>query len=153
MVQFRFEVEGEVQLNRFIDHFADQLTDWRPVWDDVAKEFWQVQEKHFDTQGHGAWAPLSPRYAAWKAMNYPGRDILVREGTLRDAATGKQSIERRQAMTLGLGWSGVSYWRYHQRGTSNMPARKVIDLREQDRQAILKAAHRGMVRALGRLRK
>lgn len=154
MVSLNVTVLGEEQVNARIDRFVNQVKDWRIVWEDVEDEFWNIEKDQFDTQGHGGWEPLSPRYAAWKAVHYPGQPLLVLSGELRSAVTGGAGrFVRREPMQMALGWQGVPYWRFHQTGTRNMPQRKVVDLTGAGRTRLLRALHRGMINALGRLHK
>jgi phage gpG-like protein len=140
------EVENEVQLNRWFDRFEGALKDLTPVWPEVTKAFYKVEEDQFNTEGQGKWAPLSPRYARWKAAHAPGRSLLVLEGRLKAAATGGAGAIANQTPTeLQLGLTGVPYFTYHQRGTSHMPQRKVIDLTEEGKMAIMKAFHKSMI--------
>lgn len=146
-------VDGEQQMHAWLSRFTDTIKDFRPIWPDIAREFWAIQKEQFDSHGHGNWAPLSPRYAAWKAQHYPGQGLLVREGTLRNAATGGTGHTMQEAPnTLELGWKVAPYWIFHQRGTGRMPRRKVIDLREEDKIRIMKTFHRSVLAAMGRIK-
>jgi phage gpG-like protein len=70
--------------------------------------------------------PLSPRYARWKALHYPGRPILIRTGAMQRGYTFKSTATR---LTVD---NRQPYWIYHQTGTRKMPARKVFQLDEED---------------------
>ena len=68
------------------EKWADLIDDFGPVFDDVVRIFRKHEHDHFRTQGKqtGArWPGLSPKYAAWKQKNFPGRPILVATGALR----------------------------------------------------------------------
>ena len=44
--------------------------DMRPLWDTLVPVLRMMEEEHFNAEGgglSGAWAPLSPAYARWKA--------------------------------------------------------------------------------------
>lgn len=152
--QLQLVIEGEAQLNRWLDRFVDEVTDLTPTWDLVAKEFYAIEEEQFNSEGQGKWPALSPGYARWKSAHYPGRPLLVREGKLKTAATGGSgAVAIKDKRELQLGFKGVPYWRYHQRGSGHLPQRKVVDLRESDKMRLMKTFHKGIIQQLGRLRK
>lgn len=98
------------------------------VWvDDVAEEVALNFASEGERFGH-AWAALSPKYAAWKAMHYPGKTILRREDRLYESLTVRpMAVERitKDSATVG---TNVPYAKYHQRGTSKMPSRPFLEL-------------------------
>jgi hypothetical protein len=78
-------------------------------------------------QSGSRWAPLSPKYAAWKQQHYPGRGILLREGALKASLAGPdapQAIFRMAPTSLEIGTS-VRYALAHQnpRPGSRLPQR------------------------------
>ena len=150
MLGIRIELDGDVQLHRSISRFVDNIQDLSPVWGEVRDEFWEIERELFDSEGSsgasGGWAPLSPRYARWKAQHYPGARIMHRHGVLEESLTGpgSGSIVRMRPQELALG-SSVRYAGYHQRGTGRMPARKVIDLAGASKTRIMKIIQRWLV--------
>lgn len=111
-----------------------QLLDLRPFWPKVvtlAIEWWGAM---FDTAGAFAgrpWAPLSPAYAAWKAIRYPGRGILVAERDLRQAASLPDRLATPTSLTLTIPWARLKgepvELAWHQLGTTQgMPARPLL---------------------------
>lgn len=111
------------------------LSDLRPAWEAVRDIFFTMERAQFYTEGTytgGGWAPLSPRYAAWKAQHaplMPGggtilrlRDRLYTSLTERGHADGIYRPER-SAVELG---TRVPYAVYHQAGTRKMPRRLVL---------------------------
>ena len=135
MFRFRLEIAGQVQMDRGIARFSAGVADYRPIWPVIEDEFYAQEKDQFATEGRegGAhWQELSPVYAGWKAMHYPGRPILERTGSLVDSLTNPNSphgvrIEERKTLTLG---SRLPYAIYHQTGTSRMPARPEIQFPE-----------------------
>lgn len=68
-------------------------------------------------------APLSPKYKAWKDRHYPGRPILIRTGRLLSAVTGGPGwFHRSMPKELRI-YITVPYSSYLQDGTSKMPQR------------------------------
>lgn len=145
--RLRFAFFGEEQVDRTIVRMIDAATDARPAWEAMADSFQQAEARQFRTEGlygSGGWAPLSPRYAAWKARHYPGATILVRTGDLRDSLTrrpfGVEVILPRRAI-FG---SDVRYGGFHQRG-DGVPRRRPVELPESLRRRWVKILQRFLV--------
>src|SRR5262249_32662130 len=89
--------------------------------------------------GH-TWTPLSPKYAAWKAIHFPGRPILQRTGALRRAASRPLRRATADGLTITIPWSRELGQpvkvEWHQEGTigkvgpaghtGTMPARPIL---------------------------
>lgn len=111
-----------------------QLQDLRPFWPRVVTAAIGWWRQMFETEGAFAgtrWAPLSPAYAAWKAVHYPGRGILVAERDLRQAASSPERDVSPDSLTLTIPWAAVKgepvELRWHQEGTTQgMPPRPLI---------------------------
>jgi morphogenesis family protein len=89
----RSELLGVDAAQRALDELARRMGDLSPVWRDILADWKSSQKQVFSSEGAsiGAhWAPLSPRYAEWKARHY-GNQMLVRSGSLRAAAEGHGS--------------------------------------------------------------
>jgi phage gpG-like protein len=73
----------------------------------------------------GGWAPLDPKYAAWKAVNFPGTPPMVRTGALFNsvAVVGPEIDAHDNWATYTL--KGVNYAKFHQYGTTKMPKRQI----------------------------
>jgi len=111
---------------------SDALRDLRPLGDVFHQIFIEFIQRHFDSEGGYAgtpWAPLSPRYAAWKSAHYPGQPILRMRGTLYGSLTsrGAGSVVKISARAMEFGTT-VPYARAHQVGdpARNLPARVVV---------------------------
>ena len=146
----QFDVLGDKQIQRGFSRFADDVKDLREAFGEIAKDFKEVEEKQFSSEGgygSGGWAPLSPAYAARKG----GQHIMVRSGTLRDSLEGKTpyTIEDIQPLELRLG-SKVNYAIYHQKGTRKMPARPLIQLTDADKTRWHKLIHKWLVKQMKR---
>ena len=84
----------------------------------------------FKTEGKSTgqgWKPLSPTYAARKAVTHPGRPILVRDAKMRDEVTKKAGSK---AWTPSKLKAQVLFRNkilsYHQRGGGKLPSRPVV---------------------------
>jgi hypothetical protein len=114
--------DDEAQLRRF----AALMLDLRPFWPKVVPKFIEWMRKQFESEGEylGApWAPLSPAYAARKAVLRPGRSILIFDGNLRKAASQPQRDAKPRDLTLTINDPKAAW---HQEGTPRMPARPLI---------------------------
>lgn len=109
------------------------VSDLRPVMGDIG----QYLAKFFSSEVFASrggvigepWAPLSARYAAYKARRYAGRQPLVRTGTMQ------RSFKYTHGAQFARVTNGASYFDYHQLGTRRMPQRmmmKVDDTRERE---------------------
>lgn len=134
-LRFTLSIEGDVQIDRTLARFAENLGDARPLWNVLADRFVRMEVRQFSSEGSygsGGWPALSPRYAAWKAKAYPGKTILRRTDDLYNSLTrrplGIEILEHR-SMTIG---SGVEHLRYHQLG-DGVPQRRAVELPEGER--------------------
>lgn len=127
-----------------------------------------ITRDHFRSEGargqSGKWAPLSPKYRAWKARAYPGRRKLTRSGRhdFAGALTGRIPSEHlfdAKPKTLRIGIRQTTETGriagYHQGGTRRMPARPILDLTARDHKRFadtIEAVLRRLERFLGRRR-
>lgn len=150
-VTVRLDPGGTLFARRF-DRFVSDLTDLSPAFDQMAEEFYDWEEQAFDSAGASAgagWRPLSPRYASWKAKNYPGRGVLERELNLRRSLTGPsgpRAVHSIGSRRMEIG-TEVPYAVFHQEGTGRMPARPVIRLTEANKMRWTRILHRHLVKS------
>lgn len=73
----------------------------------------------------GGWAPLNPKYAAWKSIHFPGAPPMVRTGALFDsvAVVGPEIDAHDTWATYS---TNVQYAKFHQYGTTKMPKREIL---------------------------
>lgn len=137
MIQFDVTMPNGAQLGAKLDTLAKQLDDFRPLWDLLEENFYETAGYLFDSEGasgeHGKWAPLSPRYAAYKAAKWPGRKILERTGLLRESLTkrgaaGQFLTQDQGTMIIG---TTVKYAAAHQ-FAKKRPIRRPIDPSKND---------------------
>lgn len=143
-MRFTFAVEGEVQIDRTLTRFIDDLEDARPVWEVLAGRFAKMEARQFASEGaygSGRWAALSPDYALWKAANY-GTPILERTGALKASLTARPfGVEEIDARAMAVG-SGIDYGKYHQAGTARMPQRRPVEFPESERRVWVRIIQR-----------
>lgn len=136
----------------------------------------EIERRQFSTFGvFGArdgsvpWAPLSPRYAAWKAVHFPGMPLLRREDILYRAASVLSSAVAVHDTVLVTIPDRKAEW--HQHGTigrvgrhghtGSLPPRPVLPVGSVDRiwtghwkrylKGLAEAADHDLPPALGRL--
>jgi phage gpG-like protein len=108
-------------LERKLERFANQVA--QPVEANreasIALYGWTI--RNFDRQGglHSGWAPLHPRTVKEKAR-IGKEQMLVRTGALRSSFTSFYSKDN-----AGVG-SELTYSKFHEEGTGNMPARPML---------------------------
>jgi phage gpG-like protein len=146
-VTIALNVAGAETQGATLRRWSTALLDMAPAWQEVTELVRQFEVAQFATQGGvERWAPLSPRYGAWKARRYPGKPILVLSGALRkDLTTRPYSVERIEHDSLTLVLTELPYARYHQTGTATMPQRKVLDITREQWDKIVKVVQRHIV--------
>lgn len=117
-----------------LEAWAELVTDWRPLWRDIADLFWRHQTRHVESEGASTgekWAsnseetvPIVPGrhggpYDAYKRRVLGGGRTLEVTGRLREAATGGSgSITeiRADSVSVGIDLARVPYALGHHRG-------------------------------------
>lgn len=144
MLTITFTIMGDVVLARGLSRFGDGIKDFSPAWNQILADFLRIEGEQFETEGHRAqrpWTPLSPTYAAWKEKNFPGRPILQLTGALWSQMTVGTGLNV-SIHPLELRMQPTAYYAlFHQQGTATMPARKVVDLTEEDKMGWMKILH------------
>ena len=132
---FKVNVLGMEQLNVQFRGRLAALGDCSPAFARIAATIFDAERQAFAEQGayegNPAWAPLSPRYEAWKAKHYAGKGVLDRTGRLRAMMEGGPGVLRditahRMELRFGLRVGSYDLGGLHQTGTRRMPARKPL---------------------------
>jgi phage gpG-like protein len=82
-VSFTLEGAGRAAAN--LDRYGRHISGMWRVYDRIAVAFRALERTWFRTRGEGSWPALDPVYAAWKAVHFPGKPMMVREGKLYDS--------------------------------------------------------------------
>jgi len=147
-MRFTLDFHGDTQIDRTLLRMSMDVADARPAWEVLAGKFARAERKQFSSEGgyaSGGWAPLSPKYAAWKQRHFPGKPILERTGALKESLTQRPfGVEVLEPEFMVVG-SGIDYGAYHQQGTSRMPQRRPVELTEADRRAWVNVIQRFIV--------
>lgn len=111
--------------NNALTRVARALQDWSPAMKALSEDFREIESEQFATEGgySGGWAPLSRAYSAWKEYAHPGAPILVLSGRLKGAALKPKVAVTSAGLKIEVSDPKI---RYHQFGTSRMPARPVV---------------------------
>jgi phage gpG-like protein len=127
-------IEADAAQDRIQD-VKDRAGNLKPVLKWAGEELERAYSSNFTTMGlisaramlKGAWPPLNAEYGAWKATRYPGAPTLVQTGELfRSVANITQNSESNiDDMSAEFAVTG-KIAKFHQYGTENMPARKII---------------------------
>jgi len=144
-IRFEIEVDGEQQLDRALSRFGDRLRNIQPFFEIAADMVAGFVRAQFESEGGrtGGWAALSPRYAAYKLAKVGPQPILVFTGRMRQSLIERTGDNIREIGTDSMKWgTSTPYAIFHQRGTSKMPQRKIIDLTEDDKMALMKTLQR-----------
>ncbi len=83
----RVSAPGVDSLGVSLSRFESQVVDFTPYWQAQFLPAWRAWiTEAFRSEGRStgaAWAPWSPRYAAWRRANgFAGQGLLVRSGSL-----------------------------------------------------------------------
>lgn len=157
MLQFRFEVDGEIQLRRYLDILAENISDFTVIFEKIADDFRDTMSGVFSAEGafegRSRWAPLSPDYAIQKARKFPGRPILHATGKLRKSLTTESDghICQITPTTLKIGTSDEKAI-FHQRGTRKMPQREIVRLTQSQKSRWTRIIHTEVFRNTGGVR-
>jgi hypothetical protein len=129
-IEMRVEVQGVEPLLKKLATVQEAISDFRPVWPQVAQWFYTLEQQQFATEGGGSWAPLAPSTVKGRGSAHP---ILIRSGRLYRSLTDRGAegaVYSEGAETLTLGTDvRVGSWNLgllHQLGTRYMPARRPI---------------------------
>lgn len=147
MFQLRFDLDGDVQLSRYLDIMAENLSDFRPLFEDISDDFRSTMSGIFSGEGafegNSKWAPLSPAYKEWKAKKFPGKPILQAKGNLMKSLTsiGGNHVSHVSSDSLEIGTKDLKAM-FHQKGTRKMPQRKLIELTQPQKRRWTRLAHK-----------
>ncbi len=95
-----------------------RLENFRDPLEMLATDFYQLQRAWMDSEGHGRWPALNPRYAAWKLRKVGNKPILQFQGDMYDDLTGgnKEGLHIGSSrVTIRAAKTGRR-WVYHTQG-------------------------------------
>lgn len=148
-MRFALETLGVQTMDRELVSMSGRIGNMTEAMDDVFALLFRIERKQFDSQGgygSGGWAALAPSTVARKRRLGLDPRILRETGALFKSVTGKAStnvaLPKKDGLVFG---TTIEYGRFHQLGTSRMPARPVVELPESDKREIIKIVQRHIV--------
>lgn len=144
------DVYGDQQISRELLRFEHRVDNAQPAWREIAGEIRKQINVQFTTEGQagsGGWEALAPSTLASKAAKGLSPAILQATGALLASLTssGGGNFEEITDSSLTFG-SSIPYGKFHQSGTSKMPARKPIEFAELDRRQFTRILQKHIVR-------
>lgn len=143
-----FDVDGERQVSRAFMGMERDLADLSEPLEEIAGLIRQAIGEEFGTEGArggDAWAPLSPAYEKWKEQHFPGRPLLVQHGDMRRALLDRTAFRvTNERLVYYPDTSSANHPEiagFHQRGSGDLPRRKMVDVTAEDRRAFEREIH------------
>jgi phage gpG-like protein len=130
-VTLKIDVDDAAVLAR-LDLMSERADHMEPVLRDARARLAEATAANFASDGSlvGGWAPLTPKYAAWKVARHGGLPTEVLSGRLMESLIsmrdGLDTIESFGHFTIGTFGTDVPEAKFQQNGTVNMIARKVV---------------------------
>lgn len=151
MIRFTGSISGVEVLNRAFNRVEEHISDFRSIWPDVATEIYAINTEQFESEGSagasGRWAALSPAYARFKAIAFPGQPILQAEGHMMESLTDPEALDaiyRPDQTVLTIG-SRDPKARAHHLGLGHLPSRPIFSFSERQKRRIQKAVQKNLV--------
>jgi phage gpG-like protein len=148
-VRLDLDVYGDEQVSRELLRFSAYAGNAQPAFRKIADDMRDQVAEQFATEGargSGGWKPLADSTIASKLSAGLDPHILQATHTLMESLTGTggDHIEEISDEHLLFG-SSVDYGRFHQKGTSRMPARRPVEFAELDRRGFIRTLQRYLV--------
>jgi hypothetical protein len=142
-IRMHFTARGFAKARADLQQMRERAGDVSPAWGTLL-DWWAARNMtHFRNKGRRwktPWKKLAPSTIAEKLrLGYP-LDILRRTDKLRDSLTKRPlGIERIRPHEMEVG-TAVKYAHFHQAGTRRMPARKLINAAQVQREGVSSTA-------------
>lgn len=168
-VQFRFEVDGDVQVSRRLEGIRRGLIDLSPAFRKIHTSFLALERKQFNTEGASGsrgWKPLKPETVRRKVrmrdqgVAVDGRAvvdtrILHMTHRLRESLTRKTSKDHVVEIKKYEAFFGTSvpYAGVHQNPKASNPRgvrRRPVELTENQRRAWMRTIQKHIIETRGR---
>jgi len=125
-VNLKIKIVGLDEVKDNLQNIKKRMKDLRPVWPRANQSLKKYMIENFTAQGlpSGGWKPLDPQYGSWKIANFPGAPMLVRTGGLFSKILQGPDVDGNMG-SASFSFSG-DIAKFHQYGTTKMPARKIL---------------------------
>ena len=136
MLSMSITISGTKKTQEKLKRLGSSLYDFKGAMGEIGAEGAKYYSNQaFASQGGvfgGRWASLSPRYAAIKAVLYPGRPMMVRTGKMQDSFTYAASSKE---VLIG---NSAPQFKYHQSTAprSKMPRRAMMGVNDPVRKMV-----------------
>jgi phage gpG-like protein len=140
------DVDAFTLFDRTFNRVQQKLDDLTDVMEAGAQAFLKIMDDRFRAEGYG-WKPLKRSYEVVKWRRWPWTLILEASGALRAALTRKgaaRQVYEVEAKSATVGTT-LPYARMHQYGGGRLPARPIIEFREEDRLYMQKEMQKPLV--------
>ena len=129
----RITIEVDVKADdvlELLENIKDRADDMRPVFKWAKTQLELANAWNFMANGLPSgkpWQPLDKEYGAWKSAHFAGAGTMVRSGNLfRSLTSLTDSTANTITKTSATFGTSVEYAKFHQYGTTKMPARKIV---------------------------
>jgi hypothetical protein len=125
-------ITGDRRVKQLLSEMVDRTTGVEAAWPGVGDVIAEAMHEQFATEGSHLlghkWAPLSPKYLAWKVKKGFHPERLRQTDQMRLGLIGRpMPIEEYRPMSATFGTDDEkAHW--HQEGTSRMPQRQIINV-------------------------
>lgn len=146
---FDLSVDGDVQVSRRLERFAERADNATPLWFNIMQYLVGAEKRQFNSQGgtgSGGWAPLAQSTKDQKAAQGLDPRILHATLRLRNSLTsmgGGDAVRIVEDDFMAFGTT-VPYAGFHQRG-AGVKQRRPVELTEGQRKTIAKRMQRWLV--------
>lgn len=152
MLRFTTTVDGVQTLDRAFNRLDGFIADLRNFAPAVAAWFYRNEAEQFETEGtvgaSGRWAPLSPAYARFKVVAFPGETILRATGHMNESLTSPEALDAiyiPEPDQITIGTQDPKALAHH-RGLGRLPSRPVVSHSERQKRELQKDLQRQLVR-------
>jgi len=129
----RITIEVQVKADDvlgLLEDMKERAGDMRPVFKWAKGQLESANSWNFMANGLPSgkpWQPLDKDYGSWKSAHFAGAGTLVRSGNLFRSLTNlTDSSANTITKTSATFGTAVEYAKFHQYGTTKMPARKIV---------------------------
>jgi phage gpG-like protein len=147
-VRLDLDIYGDEQISRELLRFSAYAGNAQPALEVIAGDMAEQIEEQFSSEGDrgsGGWAPLADTTIAAKAAAGLDPHILQATRGLMESLTGGANHIREISDDSLVFGSSDPKGKFHQKGTSRMPARKPVDFTELDRRGFVRTLQRYIV--------
>lgn len=128
-IRIRFDTDfDEEDLTDELDAMKKRTKDFRVVFTKIREDLQELWDNNFLANGlpSGGWAPLSPKYGAWKSAHFPGEPPMIRTGKLFSSLVTLRGAPNDIGRTRATFGTNIKYAKFHQYGTTKMPKREIV---------------------------